>query len=607
MTHPAAGVGTDGPPPGPPSPRSGWRRPFGLVGAVLKQVYVEPVVEGRIRVIDWPRGLPLLGLIATVGYLVAMLLAAASPYLRRVLDLQLLLGLEPVGITPDLAWIVVALIMVAAALLQTGALHSPWWLRVSMLLISFTLMTIAGTFPTRLSDLAVMLGSGLVLVVFQLIRWRSEFRWWEFVVVVACYAGPLTIAARNLSRTRAIGGAGPADWTMLTLPTIGLIAAPVALMAGYAIAQWAFATVVWGVDLGRRQLPSWVLVLVAAALLGWRIVADWALLLGRIFRLASIVVPGLLVVGTVVVWLLLDKIADRRGPSSTRLADLSDDLRSVALPIAILITGSGLISTILGTPLSMIGTLVDVSLASAVVGVVGDFVAGAPFSVLAAVVLLIISVVLARRSDRGRAELVAVLALSFPAMRIFGATGATDLMGVWVSTPLALIFGGLAVTRRLTRTRLEGVLVAAGLVAVLQARPFFADPIDFILGGSAALVLSLVWQFLTSGADANTGSRRFPRPNRVLLLLGNSLLGMAVLAYNRMTLDTIALLETMQKLGDRILGGALILGSIVAVVTSVLRNEDLAGAPAEVPSAAQRAGSQPGRPTAAAPPIAPRA
>jgi hypothetical protein len=151
-----------------------------------------------------------------------------------------------------------------------------------------------------------------------------------------------------------------------------------------------------------------------------------------------------------------------------------------------------------------------------------------------------------------------------------------------------------------------GVLVAAGLVAVLQARQFFADPIDFILGGSAALVLSLVWQFLTSGADANTGSGRFPRPNRVLLLLGNSLLGMAVLAYNRMTLDTIALLDTMQKLGDRVLGGALILGSIVAVVTSVLRNEDLAGAPAGAPSAAERVGSPPGRSTAPAPPIAPR-
>ncbi len=554
-----------------------WQRPFRLVGSVLAKVYVEPVVEGRLRLLGWPRGLPLLAVIATAGYLVAMAVAVAAPWLRSRLDLQLLRGLETVGVPSALPWIVVALLMVAATLLQTGALHAPWWLRIPMLMISFSLMTTAGSFPNTITQLAVLLGSGAALVIFQLVRWRAAFRWWEYVVVAACFAGPLIIGAQTLARTQALGGIGPVDWTMLTMPQVGLLAAPVALLAGYAIAQWAFATVIWSVDLGRRQLPSWVLVLVLVLLLVWRLGAEWLTLVRQITTMATIVVPGALMVSTVVVWLVLDKIADRRGQANTRLADLSEDLRSVALPIAVIITCGALLSTMFGLPLRMIGTLFSNSAAADLVNLVSTFLDGSIFGGIAFLGLMGWAVVMAVRADRGRAELLAVMAMSFLVMRLFSARGATDLLGVWVVTPLVLIFLVLVVSRRLTRTRLEGMLVAAGLATVLSARQFFADPVNAILGGSAALVLSLVWQFLTSGSDANGDSARFPRPSRVLLLLGNSLLGMAVLAYNRITLDTIALLETMQLLGDRILGGSLILGSIVAVVTAVFRSEDLAG------------------------------
>lgn len=557
-----------------------WQRPFRLVRAVLAKVYIEPVVEGRLRVVGWPRGLPLLAMIATVGYVLAMVLAVASPWLRSWMDLQLLRGgIAAQGIPSGLPWMVVSLLTVAAILLQAGALHSPWWLRIGMLLVSFSLMTTAGSLPSTLTQLAIMVGSFLALVIFQIVRWRREFRWWEFAVVALCFVGPLLIGAETLSRTRAVGGVGPVDWTMLTMPQVGLLAAPVALLAGYAIAQWAFATVVWSVDIGRRELPRWVLMLVLIVLLVWRLIAELSTLDRKILTPVELIAPGLLLVGVVVAWVVLDKIADRRGPASTRLADLSEDLRSVALPFAVLITLPGVVSTAISLPLQVIGTIVGTNAPGQLTDVLSTWLGGRTFSIIAAVALLAWSVVLARRADRGRAELVAVMALSFLGLRLFSATGSTDLLGLWVIIPLTLIFLALVITRRLTRNRLESMLVAAGLTAVLSARQFFADPVNALLGGSAALVISLVWQFLTSGTDGNDDTPRWPRPTRVLLLLGNALLGMAVLAYNRMSLDTIGVLEVSQLIGDRALGGSLILGSIVAVVLAVFRQEDLSGQP----------------------------
>lgn len=62
------------------------------------------------------------------------------------------------------------------------------------------------------------------------------------------------------------------------------------------------------------------------------------------------------------------------------------------------------------------------------------------------------------------------------------------------------------------------------------------------------------------------------------LLLANCLIGMIILAYQRVTLTSYPLLDVTQQLGDRVLGGALLLGALAAALTAVLRREDLARA-----------------------------
>ena len=73
--------------------------------------------------------------------------------------------------------------------------------------------------------------------------------------------------------------------------------------------------------------------------------------------------------------------------------------------------------------------------------------------------------------------------------------------------------------RSLTRQRaiaLAGLLV---LSALFSYRDFVSDPVGALLGysGVALVLFGLVWDFLTGSDWANGGSRRFPRPVRVLL------------------------------------------------------------------------------------------
>lgn len=570
---------------GPPRTEvAGWQRPFRLIGAILAKVFVEPIARGRFRIVNWPRGLPLLAILVTACYVVAMTIAVAAPWLRAHLRLELVDGPSGLASPASLTWVIFALLFVAAVVFQTGALHTVWWFRLIALVISFTLLTTAGGSLSSVRQLALLIGAGLALIIFQIIRWRRDFRWWEYVVVACCYVAPLIGAAPTMAQGRAFGYTGATSWLALTMPQVEFLAAPIAILAGYAIAQWAFATVIWTVDLGRRQLPSWVLMVVLVGLLLWRFGAEWwSLANSSAPDLSQVLWPGGLVVGSVLLWVIMDKVADRRAPGTTRIADLNEDLRSVALPLALIMALSGALEAVL-SPLKIIADLVPAAGVFTVLDPVINLATGTLGAVVTAVIMMAWAIRRAIRADRGRAELLAVMALLFLATKLTSATGATDLLGLWVITPVAALFVVLLVRRRLGRRRLEGLLVVVGLTAVLSTRQFFADPATAILGGSAALIISLIWTFLTTGEDANEESARFPLPARVCLLLANSLIGMVALAYHQLSLGPFGVLDLQQRIGDRVLGGALILGGLVATMSAVVRREELSGSEPERPA-----------------------
>ena len=86
------------------------------------------------------------------------------------------------------------------------------------------------------------------------------------------------------------------------------------------------------------------------------------------------------------------------------------------------------------------------------------------------------------------------------------------------------------------------------------------------------MLFGFVWSFLTGGASANTNSRRFPRPSRVLLFVANSVFGVTVLAFTALARnpDASINLGVFAGIGDQLFGTALLVGALLSVLASVL-------------------------------------
>lgn len=553
-----------------------WQRPFRIAGSVLAKVYVEPVRTDRLRAVGWPPGLLIIAVIANAGYLVAVVLAVGAPWLRRWIPL--VGSRDVVGMPEMVPWLTVALLTLAAVLAQTGALHAPIPLRIVVLLASLTIMTRLGPSLDSVEQLLLSCGPWLALVIFQIVRWRSSYRWWEYVVVTACYAVALMGAAGASARGSAYGTGGSVDAISLAMETVTLMAGPLALLAGYAIAQWAFGLVRWtaefGFDAGRRTVPTWALFVVLVGLTAWRLIAEWHNFAVLAFTPRLIIFPLIMIVGGVVCWIVLDKIADRRNPDSTRLEHLTEDLRWVALPAAFGVLAGTVFWALVVVPLDFLAQLAPaVRPADQIAKTVSDVLSGDVVGIAWASLLIIWGGWLAWRGMRGRAELAAVIGLAFLLTRTGRLSIAGGGFGLMLITTIAVLLLVLLVSRRLNRRRIEGMIVVVALALVISEREFFADPVNSVIGGSAALFFGLVWQFLTSGGEANGDSPRWPRSSRVLMVLGFNLLAMAVLGFARVTYRTGLTLDDLQDTGDKLLGGSLILGAAIAAALGVLRGD----------------------------------
>ena len=99
-------------------------------------------------------------------------------------------------------------------------------------------------------------------------------------------------------------------WSLLV--NVGVLAAPIMLAAGYAIAQFAYAGVVWGVDVVRAGVPRLVLVVIMIAVLCWRLYAEGSAWWNTRSLSAPLILTALgLLVACWIVWTVLDAVADR--------------------------------------------------------------------------------------------------------------------------------------------------------------------------------------------------------------------------------------------------------------------------------------------------------
>ena len=589
MTQLAAGPPAWSPPPPPPARPRPLRRLLDALIAVAYHVVWAPVRDGRLRIRGAPAGL---GVVAVVGagcFALALLVTATAPWLRE----RLAITVADIGISaPDqLIWVVVAFVLLAVALLQVAGLHAPWWGRVGALLLSGIFLSAAGIQTGEggpaLRHALLAGGCWTGLVVLSLIRRRALFRWWEIVAVLGLLTVPtVSTAAGMLPRLSAQDSGAYVTYAWYLLLNVGVLATPIVVAAGFALASVAYSTIIWGVDLTRANTPSVAMIIALVVVAGWRLYAEiqhWVdtLLLsgGRIVAAVVMIVAGVLV------WRALDLVADRRSPGTTRPQHLGDDLQRILVPAAVIMSLGSIVRGLVLAPSQFAGQALTAAgageLGRAVIeggrGIVtaSRLVDGRVGVLIAAVIMLAWAFRLARRGDRGAAELVGMVALMYGCRPVFGYEPTTWYLPLVGTVLITVVAVGWAVRRRLTARRVESVLVLYLLLAAFGSRELFADPLALVLGASAAVVFGLAWGFLT-GAPSEGGATHLP--GRTLFFLGNSLLGAAVVAFIALASNPAGAIDPDQLIlfGDQTLGSGLLLAALIAVGLGALRDDELA-------------------------------
>lgn len=574
-----------------PPPTSQRFTPVAIIRALLHRVFVEPVRDGFPVWRGTPAGLAAIMVAATVALGTALLLAGLAPQLRAWLGVEL----SPIGLSApiQLVWLLVLLLILALSLLQTAALHTVWWGRVLGLLASTIYLCAVGRQSGRgwdaLIDLMIIAAALAVLIGLTVLRARRAFSWWEFVVVLVVLTAATVLPPADALVLGLASDAGSyLDFAWNLLLSVGFLAAPVVLAAGYAIAQFAYTGVVWGVDVVRGGVPRWVLLVILLAVVGWQIYAEARTWWDTRLLSAPLILTGLgLLITCWIVWTLLDTVADRVQAGATRPVHLGRDLQRVLVPIAVLLTLDLLLQLLARSPPGYLAQLLadagQPGAAAAVLAAaeglreVAELLGGRPARLGLALLIMATGIWRAARGDRGTAELLGVLATVLIFALYFGIEPATAYLPLLV----VIIIAGLVVVwrigRALTPHRVEALLVAALLSLVFGSRGSLADPGSIALGASFAVTFGLLWGFLTGGHVTRQGSADFPRPARLLGFAGSALLGAAVVAFVALISSAASSLDAnaLAARGDQMFGGALLIGAMVAVVLAAVRDEEI--------------------------------
>lgn len=171
----------------------------------------------------------------------------------------------------------------------------------------------------------------------------------------------------------------------------------------------------------------------------------------------------------------------------------------------------------------------------------------------------------------------------------------TDDILAAVSLAAVLLLGGLALRRRLTTQAQVAVAGVLLLNLAYRYRGWFTEPITQLVsltGVSAALLVGLIWRILTDNGFTRRDSVGFPQPSRVLIALGNAVVGVTFAAQvallgGRFDLD----LAAMENAGDTFLGFPLVLAVSFAGLSLAARGRT----PGTRPGSLSKPGSTPRR------------
>lgn len=582
VTHPPAGRA-----PRPTGPRT-RARAVDLLRLFVTRVFADPIRSGRLRDVGWPQGLRVLVVLAASCFVVGVAIVVGSSRLREWLPIGVP---NTVGFSMPrpLLWLVLTLVLVSVALLQTAALHGARWFRVLGLLGTIVVMGswgIRGTHDGSLLSSATTILLIIVLLVLAITRARRTFVWWEFPVVLALVGGSVIGGLVSIGyNERQFGFDFGPVLLQQSLQVMGEFALPAAIAAGTAVAELTVSATLVATRISHRYAMRRTAFLVLAGVLLLRLVQSaWEIVRLDPYRhdLRTVLgsVLGVLLVALVAGALL--RLAHRHG-RAIRISDLTEDLSRLALPV-----GAALMLVVL--PLLVFSFLVQVVVILDPTGTVGRL----PFDwndlsgtvttmlprLLLAVALLVLAIRSARRGQSERAVLFGCIGMLLVLRSSnFLTRGALpdmtdlDVFNLVATAVTVVVAGVLVVRRRLTGERALGLAGLLVLSALFAHRDFVSDPLGAVLGfsGAALVLFGLCWDFLTGCEVGNQGSVRFPLPTRVMLLSANFLFGVTVLAFVSLVRDPDATLslEDFATLGDELLGTALLVAAVAGVLSAV--------------------------------------
>lgn len=560
----------------------------------VREMFVDPFRSGRPRLDGRPPGTQAVIACGIVACAVCLVIIALGGPLRSALDLSATPGgTNTLSLPRGLLWLVVALIVVGFSLLQTGALHAPWWLRVIVLAIGVLGLVFVSTASTNPEggisrSIAIGLAAGACLVVLQVVRWRGGPRWWEFVIVLGI-VGTVFVAAYGGARsdTVSFGLDSLPGFTSLVFFLLGQLAIPMSIAAGVGAAEVGVSTSTWTTTfIGARM--SFLAVAALATLLGVVRLRDalgtavvdpdgtggaWHQLIG------ALLVAGLVVV----VWRSLDHLADRHDAATSGIDHVIADTQSVALPVAVGLSITAFPAVILRLSSQVLFAIDRDGTLSVALGDWADRISSETTllvtRVAVGVACLLVAVRLAAGGHRGRSELLGVIGLLIIVTYatqagavlevLSGWDRALDLVGLCV---IVVLVAGQLRHRTITPEFLGRVLLLLMLTVLLTQRDFVSDPLSVVLGfaGIGFLLFGYVWTYLTGAEAANSDSPRFPRDARMMLFTALNLFGVTVLAWAALTRSTAfgTDLGPFAELGDQVIGVPIIVTGFVALTSA---------------------------------------
>jgi hypothetical protein len=547
---------------------------------VVRITFVTPVKEGRPHPSAWPRGLREVGTGTAVVFALLALSIVFSGPLRQYGTLTL--SSATANGVPELTLpLLLTGTLLSFALIITAALHTSWWLRISLLgiggaaVVFFTAQAWTSPLLIAVSALAF-----LALVGFTIVRSFRSYAWWEFVVVaVLVMLATLTPMSQPLPgasvgfdfRPTALYGA---------LVSLQPLVVPAVMVAGSAPAQIVVTGAQATADRPVGRGLFWTGFTIAVV---WLVVATYLALGGRELTTSALLASAVLLAAIAAMVAVLVRRAGARVPPPPEI--YPEVWGGWLYPLAAVVAAIAAVSV----PVLIVRGIFELLGQTAVVDAISfawnAFNDNNPSAIWRAVLGAVTLAMAWRLAARNRLAEAVVLA-SFAILVLGDAFGqlpgfsllqdrTTTALGLLAAVVALIAAAFLAARGRLDRVRAVGVLTVVLLAVLYPNRNLLEDPTSVlvVLAPTVLLVFGLAWRVVTEAQVTYTGSRSYPQSTRVLLFLANTLFATTSVAYVALAKAAGTDLDPSDwgALGDTVLGDPLFATGLVTGLWLLLR------------------------------------